>query len=173
MKSLTFPEPQEQKTEPPHRSIVPPKEAIKQEIYRLYLKQKERFDESLQRDLDFWLLTFRREFFTRRYPEYIAKIIIDSNELIRTIEWQISNNAKKRHLKLVATPSLITSPFSSKSIVGCLLGIQLESSCEMISRKEVKEALEACCMGFELLDSFYKHNPNSSSIHIFYFEMGK
>ncbi len=172
MKSLTFPEPKEKKKESLHRSIVPPKEAIKQEIYRLYREQKERFDESLQRDLDFWLLTFRREFFTRRYPEYIAKIIIDSNELIRTIEWQISNNSKKRHLTLVATPSLITSPFSSKSIVGCLLGIQLESCCEMISRKEVKEALEACCMGFELLDSFYKHNPNSSSIHIFYFEMG-
>ena len=172
MKSLTFPEPKEKKKESLHRSIVPPKEAIKQEIYRLYREQKERFDESLQRDLDFWLLTFRREFFTRRYPEYIAKIIIDSNELIRRIEWQISNNSKKRHLTLVATPSLVTSPFSSKSIVGCLLGIQLESCCEMISRKEVKEALEACCMGFELLDSFYKHNPNSSSIHVFYFEIG-
>ncbi|QVL57379.1 MAG: peptide ABC transporter substrate-binding protein [Simkaniaceae bacterium] len=172
MKNLTFPEQEEKEISSPFRLMIQAKEAVRKELYCLYHEQEEGFDESLQRDLDFWLLTFRKEFFTRRYPEYIAKIIVHSNELIRTLEWQISINSKKRHLTLVVTPSLMISPFSSKAIIGCLLGIQLDSSSEMISRNEVQEALDACSMGFELLDSFYKHNPYSSSIHIFYFEMG-
>ncbi|MEM8727242.1 MAG: peptide ABC transporter substrate-binding protein [Chlamydiota bacterium] len=172
MKSYNLTEQKEKKTEYPSRLMFPPKEVIKQELYRLYGKEEEKLDESLRRDLDFWLSTFRREFFIRRYPEHIAKIIFDSNKLIRTLEWQISKNSKKRHLTFDITTSLMISPFSSRTIFSCLLGIQLDSSNEMISRKAVQEAIEACSMGLELLDSFYKHNPYSSSIHIFYFEVG-
>lgn len=172
MKSLVLPGLKENKGSSPFRLMIQAKEAVKKELYYLCQEQGGKFDESLQRDLDFWLLTFRSEFFTRRYPEYIAQLILHSNELIRRLEWQISINSKKRHLTFVVTPTLMTSPFSSKNIIGCILGIQLDSSSEMISRKGVQAALGSCSMDLEMLDTFYNHNPHSSSIHIFYFEAG-
>ena len=146
---------------------------VKEEVDRLCgLKMGEELDPTMQREFDFWLLTFEEGFLKRRYPEYIANIVVESTKLMQTLDWDIFTKPEKRARAFVATPSTIVSIFSSKNSVGCLFAIQLESNCERVTRKEIKDAVEACSMGFELLDAFYKRHFDKSSVDLFYFELG-
>ncbi len=49
--------------------------------------------------------------------------------------------------------------------------MQVEPNYERVTRKEIKDAVKACATGFKLLDPFYKHHFNKSSVDIFYFEI--
>ncbi|MDJ0651412.1 MAG: peptide ABC transporter substrate-binding protein [Simkaniaceae bacterium] len=165
-----FPEPKKEKQIFP-KLEKPYKEAVKEAVSRL-CGDEERLDVNIQRELDFWLLTFGIESLARRCPEHIANIVIESNELIRKLDWDISTNPEIRAQAVVAIPSSIVSTFSSKNIVGCLFGLELDASHERVTRKEIKNAVEACGMGFELLGVFYKRHLEHSSVDLFYFELG-
>ncbi len=167
-----FIEPKGEKRFPPFVLANTYKEAVIEEISHLCAKPAEELDTPLQRAFDFWCLTFGTEFLTRRYPGYIAKIVIESNELIQKLDWDISTNPDSRASAVKAIPFTIISTFSSKNSIGCVFGLQLETDCERMTRKEIKDAIEACGMGFELLDAFYKHHLDKSSADLFYFEIG-
>ncbi|MDJ0652246.1 MAG: ABC transporter substrate-binding protein [Simkaniaceae bacterium] len=172
MKKSKFSAPKKDKQTLPFMLEIPYKEAVKQEICRLYSEQQEPLNPSIQRELDFWLVTFEPEFLTKRCPEYIAKLVIESDELIQTVKWEISTNPERRAQAFVAIPSTVVSVFSSKNSVGCLLGLQVDPSCERVARKDIENAVKACHMGFELLNAFYRRHLDPSSIDIFYFEIG-
>ncbi|MDJ0652012.1 MAG: peptide ABC transporter substrate-binding protein [Simkaniaceae bacterium] len=168
-----FPAPKKEKQTLPFMLQKPYKEVVKEKVGHLYAGEEKELDDTIQRKLDFWFLTFGIEFLTKRCPEYIAKIVVESSDLTRILEWDISTHPNRRASAFVTVPSTIVSTFSSKDIAGCLLGIQLESSHERVAREQIKDAIEACGVGFELLDAFYRCHLDKSSVDIFYFEIGR
>ncbi len=65
---------------------IPHKEAIREEVGRLLGTLDEELNATMQRNIDFWFVTFETEFLTRRCSEHIAKIVVESHQLIQALE---------------------------------------------------------------------------------------
>lgn len=65
-------------------------------------------------------------------------------------------NSIKKHGSLVLEGATITFPFSFQRVIGSLLGIHIDTTKEILTKKGILYSLLACSQKFELLDPYYE-----------------
>lgn len=119
---------------------------IKDQIYSHLENSEESWDDHLEITLDFWVLSIslqREEFVTFRGIESIAYLIIETYRIKKRLEWELSLDDPLRHMDISLHRLLIASPFASKEVMSCLLGIQIDENTERLTKDGMLSAIHA------------------------------
>lgn len=150
------------------------RDQIKAHLYSLYKNLEEKWDDSLEIVLNFWILSIslqHEEFISLRGTESIARLVFETNQMKKKLEREISIDSSIRHMEVQFSPLWIISPFTSKEVVSCLLGIQLDESEEILTKQGILSAIQGCSDHATLLDCSRILSIPNAPIQLFYLEL--
>ncbi|MBI3211349.1 MAG: peptide ABC transporter substrate-binding protein [Simkania negevensis] len=131
-------------------------------------------DEGLLDEMDRCLSFFTTEFIQRRSALFISNIIAAFYAARKELNWQVSTQPNKRHIKLFFFKETLTFTFGDKSILGCVVGINLKHEYESFHQKHLLASVRSLFPEAELvLDTTYIYHPHGSPIRTFYVEFEK
>ncbi|MCP5506102.1 MAG: peptide ABC transporter substrate-binding protein [Chlamydiales bacterium] len=135
---------------------------------------EENWEDGLEITLDFWIISIslqHEEFVTLRGIEPIAHLIIETYRIKKRLEWELSLDDPLRHMEVSLHRLSIVSPFASKEVMSCLLGIQIDENTERLTKDGIISAIHDCFEDATLFKYIRVMSLPNSSIQLFYFEL--
>ncbi len=154
---------------PPHSSFYPVQERLVNWVTRFPRYE----DPFLFRELLLFYLLAGEKYLDYHHPTSLARLIKAIYFMQKKLV-QSSTLSTARHLEIRWIPSRLIFPFSSKSVLGCLVGFNLMERYELFDEENVLLILQKHFPQFQLVTgSSYCHFSTSKDFKIFYFEVEK
>lgn len=155
---------------PTHPSFPAVYGKIKKWLRRFYLYDEEPIFNEL---CLFYRLT-TKNYLDHRSPQHLFNIVLSISFLQKQLQHSLVFSSKTRHLKIRWMPTLLSFPFASKSVMGCLVGFNEIDRYELFDEENITLALIKHFPHVRLLkESFYCHTSRHKALKIFYFELEK
>lgn len=150
-------------------------------LYPIYQKLKlwqERFfvsyDEAILNDLLLVQLLAKKRYLDHRPPSHLFRLVLSIYHMQRKLMHLTMLNSHIRHVAVRWIPTNLIFPFSSKPVVGCLIGFNTLDRCELFDEENVVVALQKHFPNLELVhESYYRHASQHENLKVFYFEVKK
>ncbi len=131
-------------------------------------------DESILNDLLLFYSLTKRKYLDHRRPEHLSRLILSIYQLQKKLLSSVSLFSSIRHFSLRFIPTKLHFPFSSKPVLGCLIGFNLMDRCELFDEETLRVALQKHFPHIKLVkDSYYNHTSANETLRICYFEVEK
>lgn len=160
----------------PSSSVIPSHASFSQVHYRLQ-KWISRFprheDQFLSRELLLFYLLAGEKYLDHRSPASLSRLILAIHFMQKKL-MQVSTLSETRHLEFKWISSQLIFPFSSKLVLGCLVGFNLVDRYDIFDEENVHLILQKYLPQFCLVkESSYSHVTENKDIKCFYFEIEK
>lgn len=154
---------------PSHSSFYPVQERLVKWVSRFPRYE----DPFLFRELLLFYLLAGEKYLDYHSPSSLSRLIKAIYFMQKKL-MQSSTLLTIRHLEIRWTPVRLTFPFSSKLVLGCLVGFNLMERYEVFDEESVALILQKHFPNFQLVEgSSYAHHSTSKDFKIFYFEVEK
>lgn len=147
-------------------------------FHKIYAKLKtwsSRFGSSAD---DFFLEVFlfyslaKNKFLDHRSARHLFRILISIHALQQRLIKSSLLSSESRYLAVRCFPTNLRFTFSSKSVLGCLIGFLTSDRSEFFDEKNLIIALKKRYPSLEYVaESFYQHSSRHSDLRVFYFEL--
>ena len=109
--------------------------------YERLLKWQSRFpilqDDSVINGQNLLYLLASRKFLDHRNARHLARLTLSIHLVQRKLQRAIVFSPHIRHLELKWIPTKLSFPFSTKSVMGCLVGFNLTECCELLDEEGI------------------------------------
>lgn len=130
-------------------------------------------DPSIFKDLELFFLTTTYNFLDYRNPIHLFRIVL-AIYLMKKKLFHTTIMSKKRQVEIRWIPTSLLFPFSSKSVLGCLVGVNLMDRYELFDEENIHLILRKNLPDLKLVKESAYHHPYSKNNHkIIYFEIEK
>lgn len=154
---------------PPHSSFYP----VQQKLVSWVTRFPRYEDPFLFRELLLFYLLAGEKYLDYRHPIALARLIKAIYFMQKKL-LQSSTSSSVRHLEMKWIPLQLTFSFTSKSVLGCLVGFNLVERHEIFDEENVSLILQKHFPQFQLVkDSSYAHVSSGKDFKMFYFEIEK
>lgn len=132
------------------------------------------FDESVMNDLILFYSLAKKKFLDHRGSHHLLRVVLSIYHMQRKLLSASTLSSDTRHLSIRWMPTDLVFPFSSKPVLGCLIGFNVLDRCELFDEDNVLVALEKHFPELQLVkESYYRHNSRHENLKFFYFEIEK
>jgi oligopeptide transport system substrate-binding protein len=153
-----------------HPSFLPVYEKLQKWVSRF----PNAVDESIFNDLFLFFLLATKEYLNHRSSEHLFRIILSLHVIQKKLLRAEISKPNQRDLKIRLIPTNLLFPFSSKPVLGCLIGLNLMSRYELFDEENILLALQKHLPQLRLVkESSYRHTTQKGSLKTFYFEIEK
>jgi oligopeptide transport system substrate-binding protein len=131
-------------------------------------------DETVFKDLFLFYLLATKEYLDHRSPTHLFRLVLSIHVLQKKLLRSEISKPNQRDLKVRWIPTNLFFPFSSKSVLGCLIGFNLMSRYELFDEENILLALQKHLPQLRLVkESSYRHTAQRGTLKTFYLEMEK
>lgn len=146
--------------------------------YRNLKKWVDRFnrfiDDSIINDLVLFYSLAKKKYLDHREPYHLSRLVLS---IYNTRKKLLSTSAlfsASRHLVVRWIPTKLIFPFSSRPVLGCLIGFNVMDRCELFDEENILVSLQKHFPNLQLVkESYYNHTSQNENIRICYFEIEK
>jgi oligopeptide transport system substrate-binding protein len=129
-------------------------------------------DESIFNDLYLIYILASKKFLTHRKWFHIFRLVLSTYFIRKKIARSVAFYPNQRCLEIRWIPTSLNFSFTSKNVLGCLVGTNILDRYELLDKENVVFALKKLMPELKLVeDSTYSHPLQQESIKLFYFEI--
>lgn len=155
---------------PSHASFPLVYAKLKEWIRRFCLHE----EEPLFHELFIFYLIASKKYLDHRFPVHFFRLVLSIYALQKQLQHAIAFAPHVRHLRSRWMPANLFFPFSSKKVLGCLVGFNVLDRYELFDEENILLALQKHFPQIRMVkESFYCHPSPHKDLKIFYFEMEK
>ncbi len=119
-------------------------------------------------------LSAKNEFLDHREPHHLSRIILSLLIIEQKIERLLTQFPESRHIEFKTFPATLFYPFSSKKVLGCLIGAYLPDSYDRFDEQALVAALQKIIGPIRLIpEGVYRHPTKNKNLHLLYVELEK
>ncbi|MBX7066261.1 MAG: peptide ABC transporter substrate-binding protein [Parachlamydiales bacterium] len=153
-----------------HPSFFQVHERIQKALKRFPLA----IDSSILNDLYLFYLLATREYLEHRTPSHLFRLVLSIHFMQKKLLRAEVFSSNQRDLKIRWIPTHLIFPFTSKPVLGCLIGFNILNRYELFDEENILLALQKHLPELRLVrESKYCHNSKFRSLRIFYLEIEK
>lgn len=131
-------------------------------------------DSSIFHDLVLLHLIAINQFLNHRDPLHLFRLVLSLHLMQKKLINSATFSPDLRHLQVRWIPTHLLFPFSSKPVLGCLIGFNLMDRYEVFDEENIFLALQKYLPQLRLVkESSYCHPSPYKNLKIFYFEIEK
>jgi oligopeptide transport system substrate-binding protein len=131
-------------------------------------------DNSIMSDLVLLYLVAIKKFLDHRNPSHLFRLVLSVYSMQKRLLRSATFYSQQRHLEVRWIPTSLLFPFSSKPVLGCLIGFNVLDKYELFDEENILLALQKYIPELRLVrDSSYSHSLQHKNFKIFYFEIEK
>ncbi|MBS0622457.1 MAG: peptide ABC transporter substrate-binding protein [Verrucomicrobia bacterium] len=153
-----------------HPAFYPTYERLKRWLDRFSFN----LDESMMNDLLLVQLLAKKKYLDHRSPTHLFRLVLSIYHMRKKLLSSATFNSHVRHVAARWIPTNLIFPFSSKPVLGCLIGFNVMDRCELFDEENVVIALQKHFPELQLVkESYYQHTSQHEDFKLFYFEIEK
>jgi oligopeptide transport system substrate-binding protein len=153
-----------------HPTFDPTYQRLKRWIGRFPLS----LDESIVNDLFLVQLLAKKKYLDHRPPSHLFRLVLSIYYMQRKLATAANFTSHVRHVAARWIPTQLLFPFSSKPVLGCLIGFNTIDRCEIFDEENIIVSLQKHFPDLQLVkESYYRHTSQYENLKIFYFEVEK
>ena len=153
-----------------HPSFYPSYEKLKKWLKRF----PHTADETIFNDLLILYLLASKKYLDHRSSTHLFRIALSVHLMQKELLRSSTFLPHQRHLEIRWLPTALTFPFSSKKVLGCLIGFNVMDRYEVFDEENILLALQKNIPQLRLVkESAYCHNSQHKNLKIFYLEIEK
>lgn len=153
-----------------HFSFYPTYQKLRRWLDRFFFSH----DESILNDLLLVQLLAKKRYLDHRPPSHLFRLVLSIYYMQRKLMNSATFNSHIRHVAARWIPTNLIFPFSSKPVLGCLIGFNVLDRCEIFDEENIIVALQKHFPEVQLVkESYYLHTSQYENLKIFYFEVEK
>lgn len=131
-------------------------------------------DNSIYNDLFLFYLLAPKQYLDHRDPSHLFRLILSIHFTQKKLLRCSTFASHQRHLEVHCLPTELFFPFSSKPVLGCLVGFNLMDRYEVFDEENILLALKKYLPELNLVkESSYCHNSQFKNFKLFYLEIEK
>ncbi len=155
---------------PFHSSFHPTYKNLKRWLNRF----SQFIDESLTSDLVLFYSLAKKKYLDHRSPMHLSRLVLSIYRIRKKLLSASSLFSPTRHLAIRWLPTNLFFPFSSKQVLGCLIGFNIMDRCELFDEENILVLLQKHFPDLQFVkESYYNHTSQNETIRICYFEIEK
>lgn len=132
------------------------------------------FDEAILGDLVLFYSLAKKKYLDHREARHLTRLILSIYQIQKKLISSSTLFSSSRHLFVRWMPTNLMFPFSSKPVLGCLIGFNIMDRCELFDEENILFSLQKHFPNLQLVkESYYKHSSPNENIRICYFEIEK
>lgn len=142
---------------------------------RLWLTRfKYPVDQTVVQDLYLLYLLAPKKFLDHRYPSHLSNILLSIHLMQKTLAQKVAFSPQELHVKIRWIPGTLNFPFSTRSVLGCLVGYNTLDKYELFDEENLCLAFQKQYPDIRLVkESLYQHTSQNKNLKIHYFEIEK
>jgi oligopeptide transport system substrate-binding protein len=142
---------------------------------RLWLTRfKHPLDQSVVQDLYLFYLLASKKFLDHRYPSLLSNLFLSIHLMQKTLAQKVAFSPQELHVKIRWLPGTLKFPFSTRSVLGCLVGYNALDKYELFDEENLCLAFQKQYPDIRLIkESLYQHTSQNKNLKIHYFEVEK
>lgn len=131
-------------------------------------------DNSILNDQMLLYLVASRKYLDHRKASHLFRLILSIYNMQKKLLRSATFFPHQRHLEVRWIPTSLVFPFSSKPVLGCLIGFNVLDKYELFDEENILTALQKYIPELRLVrESSYCHPSPHKTLKIFYFEVEK
>ncbi len=131
-------------------------------------------DERIFKDLNLLYLSASEKFLDHRNATHLARLTLSIHFVQKSLQRSFALSSHTRHLEIKWIPADLSFPFSSKAVLGCLVGFNVINRYELFDEENVRLVIKKNYPWSKIVkDSFYSHVLTNKNLKIMYFEIEK
>lgn len=131
-------------------------------------------DNSIFSDLLLLYLLATKQFLDHRIPAHLYRLVLSMHLMQKKLLRLTTFSSQTRHLEIKWVPTELIFPFSSKPVLGCLIGFNLMDRYDVFDEENIFLALQKYLPELRLVkESSYCHTSQNKNLKIFYLEIEK
>ncbi|MEI8124201.1 MAG: peptide ABC transporter substrate-binding protein [Parachlamydiaceae bacterium] len=155
-------------------SFHPTFHSVSKKIKKWLKRISRALDESVFTDLYLMYLLASKKFLNHRNPSHLFRLVISVHLMQKKLQHSATFSPHRRHLEIRWIPAALLFPFSSKPVLGCLIGFNVKDRYELFDEENMLLALQKYMPDLRLVkESSYNHISPQKNIKIFYLEIEK
>ncbi len=154
-------------TLPFHPSFYPTFARLKKWLNRFFFTE----DTNLFFDIILFYSLAKKKYLDHRKTPHLSRLILSMYVMQKKLVEQ-SAFSSVRHIRVRCIPTKLLFPFSSESVVGCIVGFNLIDRGELFDEQNLVIALQKRFADLEFVkESSYRHASQNEDIRLCYFEV--
>lgn len=145
---------------------------VYQKLYRWQRRFPFHRDERIFNNQTLFYSLATKRLLDHRSPSHLAKLLLSIHFMHKTLQRHLASSPLARQLEIKWIPTQLTFPFSSKSVLGCLIGFNLIDRYELFDEENIFLLLKKNHLDCKIVqESFYSHLLSNKKLKIIYFEI--
>ncbi len=131
-------------------------------------------DESITYDLVLFYSLAKKKYLDHREPHHLSRLVLSIYNIRKKLQSTSALFSSSRHLFVRWLPTKLIFPFSSRPVMGCLIGFNMMDRCELFDEENILVSLQKHFPNLQFVkESYYSHTSQNENIRICYFEIEK
>jgi len=131
-------------------------------------------DQFFVQDLYLFYLLASKKFLDHRYICHLSSLFLSIHMMQKTLAQKIAFSPQDLHVKIRWLPGTLKFPFSTRSVLGCLVGYNASDKYELFDEENLCLAFQKQFPDARLVkESSYQHTSQNKNLKIHYFEIEK
>ncbi|MBA2368764.1 MAG: peptide ABC transporter substrate-binding protein [Candidatus Protochlamydia sp.] len=131
-------------------------------------------DQTFTQDLYLFYLLASKKFLDHRSCSHLSNLILSIHLLQKTLAQKVAFSPQDLHVKIRWLPGILKFPFSTRSVLGCLVGYNALDKYELFDEENLYLAFQKLYPDVRLVkESFYQHTSQNKNLKMHYFEIEK
>lgn len=131
-------------------------------------------DQSVLQDLYLFYLLASKKFLVHRDPSHLSSLFLSIHLMQKKMAQIVAFSPQERHVKVHWMPGTLKFPFSSRSVLGCLIGYNTLDKYELFDEEYLSLSFQKQIPDVRLVkESLYQHTSQNKNLKIHYFEIEK
>lgn len=153
-----------------HHSFYPVYDRLKKWMTRFPFT----VDNSIFKDLSLLYLLASKQYLDHRTSNHLFRLVTSVHHMQKKLIRSAAFSPEQRHLEIRWIPTKLFFPFSSRYVLGCLIGFNLMDRYEVFDEENILIALQKFLPQLRLVkESSYCHTSQYKNLKVFYFEIEK
>lgn len=132
------------------------------------------FDDVIVSDLVLFYSLAKKKYLDHRNYFHLFRLVLSIYNVQRKLLSSLTLFPLVRHFTARWIPTNLLFPFSSKPVLGCLMGFNVMDRCELFDEETIQVVLQKNFPELQLVkDSYYRHTSQYENLRVFYFEVEK
>ncbi|MBA2368761.1 MAG: peptide ABC transporter substrate-binding protein [Candidatus Protochlamydia sp.] len=131
-------------------------------------------DQSLVQDFYLFYLLASKKFLDHRFPSHLSNLFLSIHLMQKNLAQKVAFNPQELHVKIRWLPGTLKFPFSTRSVLGCLVGYNALDKYELFDEENLYLAFQKLYPDVRLVkESSYQHTSQNKYLKLHYFEVEK
>lgn len=147
---------------------------VQKKVNRWLKRFKYSIDQCVVQDLHLFYLLASKKFLDHRQPSHLSNLFLSLHLMQKRLAQKIAFSPQELHVKVRWLSGKLKFPFSTRSVLGCLVSYNALDKYELFDEENLYLAFQKQCPDIRVVkESLYQHASKNKNLKIHYFEIEK